>query len=80
MEREENPIIELSISIVVGLTNPGTVKMKESINDEVVIVLINCGATHNFISDNLTTLLNLPKVKTSNILWGDTWFKNSRKR
>ncbi|TYK04289.1 ty3-gypsy retroelement transposase [Cucumis melo var. makuwa] len=35
--------------------------MKGSINDKAVIVLIKCRASHNFISDRLTSLLKLPK-------------------
>ena len=39
MEGVENPIVELSINSVVGLTNLGTMKMRGSINNEAVIVL-----------------------------------------
>ncbi|TYK03666.1 general transcription factor 3C polypeptide 3 isoform X1 [Cucumis melo var. makuwa] len=58
----KNLNIELSINSVVGLTNPGTMKVK----DEDVVVLIYYGATHNFISEKLVTNLNLPLKATTN--------------
>ncbi|KAA0062046.1 ty3-gypsy retroelement transposase [Cucumis melo var. makuwa] len=62
----ENLNIELSINSVVGLTNPGTMKVKGKVKDEQVVVLIDCGATHNFISKKLVTNLNLPLKATTN--------------
>ena len=41
----DKPIIELSINFVVGLTNPRTIKVNGKIKDEIVIVLLDCGAT-----------------------------------
>lgn len=66
VEKGEKPIVELSINSVVGSTNSSTIKVKWKINKEVEIVLIDCGATHNFISERLVTLLNLPTKETSN--------------
>lgn len=60
------PIVELSINSVVGLLNLDTMKLKGKINGEVVIVLIDCGAKHNFISKKLVSLLKLPMEETSN--------------
>ncbi|KAL0539304.1 hypothetical protein IC582_023509 [Cucumis melo] len=62
----KNLNIELSINSVVGLTNPGTMKVKGKVKDEQVVVLIDCGATHNFISEKLVTNLNLPLKATTN--------------
>ena len=62
VEVVENLNIELSINSVVGLTNSGTMKVK----DEDVGVLTSCGATHNFISEKLVTNLNLPLKATTN--------------
>ena len=62
----ENLNIELSINYVVGLTNPVTMKVKGKIKGTEVVVLIDCGATHNFIAENLVTSLSLPLKETSN--------------
>ncbi|TYK02033.1 gypsy/ty3 element polyprotein [Cucumis melo var. makuwa] len=62
----ENLNIELSINSVVGLTNPETMKVKGKLKDEDVVVLIDCGATYNFISEKLVTNLNLPLKATTN--------------
>lgn len=35
------------------------------INEKAVVVLIDCGATHNFISEKLVNQLNLPMGETS---------------
>lgn len=47
---ENDTVVELSLHSIVGLTNPGTMKLRGSIGTKKVILLINCGATHNFIS------------------------------
>ncbi|TYK06599.1 Ty3/gypsy retrotransposon protein [Cucumis melo var. makuwa] len=49
----ENLNIELSINSVVGLTNPKTMKVKGRIREEDVVILVGCGATHNFIAEKL---------------------------
>lgn len=43
-------IVELSLNSVVGLTNPGTIKLGGMIHDYRVVVLIDCGVPHNFIA------------------------------
>lgn len=62
---ETGPVVELSINSV-GLSNPGTMKVKGRIKEE-VIVLIDCGATHNFISEKLVSMLQLPIKDTSHL-------------
>ncbi|KAL4027645.1 hypothetical protein IC575_010820 [Cucumis melo] len=62
----ENLNIELSINSVVGLTNPGTMKVKGKLGKEEVVVLIDCGATHNFIAEKLVEKLKLPMKETPN--------------
>lgn len=56
----------MSINSVVELTNPRTMKAKGKIKNEDVVVLIDCGATHNFISEKLVNTLSLPMKETSN--------------
>lgn len=41
---------EISLNSVVGLTSPNTFKLKGEVNGKEVIVMIDPGATHNFIS------------------------------
>ncbi|XP_010541862.1 PREDICTED: uncharacterized protein LOC104815241 isoform X1 [Tarenaya hassleriana] len=43
-------IAELSLNFVVGLTSPKTLKLQGSISKLPVIVMVDSGATHNFIS------------------------------
>ena len=62
---DENLNIELSITSVVGLNNSGTMKVKGKVKNEDVVVLIDCGATHNFIYEKLVTALNLPLKTTT---------------
>lgn len=59
-------VAQLSINSVVGLINPRTMKVKGKIQNEWVIVFINCGASHNFIAERLASLLQLPVIETSN--------------
>lgn len=52
---EEQPVemedmMESSLNSVVGLTTPRTMKLKDTIGPREITVLIDCRATHNFIS------------------------------
>ena len=62
----ENQTVELSINSVVGLSNPGTMKVKGMIQGREIIVLIDCRATHNFVSEKLVKELQLNTQDTSN--------------
>ncbi|KAL0543107.1 hypothetical protein IC582_018194 [Cucumis melo] len=46
-------VVELSINSVVGLNDPGTMKVRGKLLGEEVVILIDCGATHNFVSEKL---------------------------
>ena len=59
-------MVELSINSVVRLSNPGTMKVKGEIQGRTAIVLVDCGATHNFISEKLVKELQLNTKETSN--------------
>ena len=52
-------VVELSSNSVVGLSNPKTMKVKGKIAQSEVATLIDCGATHNFISNRLVQKLGL---------------------
>ncbi|TYJ98848.1 transposon Tf2-1 polyprotein isoform X1 [Cucumis melo var. makuwa] len=58
-------VVELSINSVVGLNDPGTMKVRGKLFGEEVIILIDCGATHNFVSEKLVKKLTLPIKETS---------------
>ena len=45
--------VELSLNSVVGLTPPQTMKVKGEIAGQEVVILIDSGASHNFIVANL---------------------------
>lgn len=66
MEEGVKAVVELSINSVVGLSNPGTMKVRGKIHGEEVIVLIDCKATHNFISEKVVVALKLHTKETSN--------------
>ncbi|KAL0533232.1 hypothetical protein IC582_030448 [Cucumis melo] len=67
MEINENltTVVELSINSVVGLNDPGTMKVRGKLLGEEVVILIDCGATHNFVSEKLVKKLSLPIKETS---------------
>ena len=62
---DDQTVIELSINSVVGLSNPGTMKVKGKTKEREVVILIECGATHNFISTNVVEELQLATKDTS---------------
>lgn len=55
----EELLTEVSLNSVVGISNPKTMKLRGKIEGKEIIVLIDPGATHNFISLNLVKLLGL---------------------
>ncbi|TYK00413.1 ty3-gypsy retrotransposon protein [Cucumis melo var. makuwa] len=57
--------VELSINSVVGLNDPGTMKVRGKLWNEDVIIPIDCGATHNFVSEKLVKKLLIPIKETA---------------
>ena len=57
-------LVEVSLNSVVGLTASKTMKLKGMIGSQEVVVLIDTGATHNFISMDLVKKLAIPRVAT----------------
>lgn len=55
---------EVFLNFVVGLSSPKTLRLKGLVSGEEVIVMIDPGATHNFISLSLIEKLQLPLVQT----------------
>ncbi|KAA0037013.1 peroxidase 64 [Cucumis melo var. makuwa] len=64
-EEKQKTFAELSLNSVVGLNDPGTMKVKGKLQEKEVIILIDCGATHNFISEKLVESLQLPVKETA---------------
>lgn len=64
-EPEAGEVVLLSINSVVGLSNPKTMKVKGRIAQREVVVLIDSGASHNFISTDVVMDLGLPRVGTT---------------
>ena len=56
-------MVEVSLNSVVGVTTPKTMKLKLMIGEQEVVVLIDPGATHNFISLYLVNRIQLPVEK-----------------
>ncbi|KAF8405497.1 hypothetical protein HHK36_010404 [Tetracentron sinense] len=61
---EITQVVEVSLNSVVGLTTPKTMKLKGMIGEQEVVVPIDPGATHNFISLELVKRMQLPIAKT----------------
>lgn len=60
---EINQGVEVSLNSVVGLTTLKMMKLKGTIGEQEVVVLIDSGATHNFISLDLVSKMRIPIVK-----------------
>lgn len=56
----EPPQPEISLNSVMGISSPKTLKLAGTINGESVVVMVDPGATHNFISTDTVQHLQLP--------------------
>lgn len=48
---EMTELAELSLNSIAGISSPHTIKLMGKIEGEPVVVLIDSGASHNFLSD-----------------------------
>jgi len=65
-EEEERECQQMNLSIfsIGGLTQPNTMKLQGKVKGRIALVLINSGASHNFISAELVSQLGLPVEPT----------------
>ncbi|KAA0035476.1 peroxidase 64 [Cucumis melo var. makuwa] len=61
---DNQTLIELSINSVVRLNDLGTMKVKGMIQNREIVVMIDCGVTHNFILEKLVKSLPLTIKET----------------
>lgn len=58
--------VKIVLHLILGFSTKGTMKLKGLITGREVIVMVNCGATYNFIHKKLVDELNLPLTLTLN--------------
>lgn len=63
-EPEGVEVAEISISSIVGISSSRTIKLRGTMMGRDVVVLIDSGATHNFVSKDLVQELKLSTDKT----------------
>ena len=61
---EGSPGPEITLHALMGWTVPKTMRIAARIGAHDVVVLIDSGSTHNFISERMANLLRLPMVPT----------------
>lgn len=61
-EMVEQP--EISLNSVLGINNPKTLNLRGKVHDQDVVIMIDPGATHNFVSTTLVEKLKLPVSPT----------------
>lgn len=59
-EEEVVPDVYISLSFVLGLTNPKTMKMMGTIGGVEVMTMVDLAATNNFISIHMVSRLKIP--------------------
>ena len=62
--QEENLEPEITLHALTGWSAPKTMRVAARIGDHDVIILIDSGSTHNFLSERLANLLRLPVIPT----------------
>lgn len=63
---EVGEVVELDLKSMIGFSTPGTMKLMGKIKERDVLLLIDFGATHNFISEHFVQELELPVINTNN--------------
>lgn len=58
--------VELALRSILGFSSPSTMKLKGKIGERELIVMIDCGATHNFIHRQLVDDLKITVTNTTN--------------
>lgn len=66
IEQEVGDLVELDLKSVIGFSTPGTMKVRGHLKGKEVVVLIDCGATHNFIAQRLVDKLQIESKETTN--------------
>ncbi|XP_057444914.1 uncharacterized protein LOC130737168 [Lotus japonicus] len=61
----EGKVLQLSLNSKEGLTSNRSFKVKGKIGEREILILVDCGATSNFISQELVAELEIPVVATS---------------
>ncbi|KAL1212172.1 hypothetical protein V5N11_028793 [Cardamine amara subsp. amara] len=61
---EEPEFAELPLNTAMGLSSPKTIKLRGSIQDINLVIMIDSGATHKFITHQLVEKLGLSPDKT----------------
>lgn len=61
----EGKVLQLSLNSKEGLTSNRSFKVKGQIGEREILILIDCGATSNFISQDLVAELEIPIIATS---------------
>ncbi|KAF5757863.1 putative nucleotidyltransferase, Ribonuclease H [Helianthus annuus] len=56
----DEEVAEISLHAILGKSHPTTMKIHGMLNSTEVLILVDGGSTHNFISDVLVNELNLP--------------------
>ena len=65
VKEDNKTYVELSINSVVGLNDLGTMKVRGKLLGMEVIIMIDCGATHNFIFEKILKSLQIPTKETA---------------
>ncbi|KAL8123138.1 hypothetical protein AgCh_011216 [Apium graveolens] len=60
----EEFVPEVSLNSVIGLSNPKIMKLRGLIGEELVVVMVDPGATHNFLSLPLVEKLKIPMTQS----------------
>ena len=57
---DDGQLMTLSLNAISGYTGGKTIKLMGVLQGRTVLILIDCGATHSFISENLVEELHIP--------------------
>lgn len=58
--------LELPLYSIGGITSPQTMKLRGKLNGEIIVIMIDSGASHNFLSRKLVQRMGIPVLQSHN--------------
>jgi hypothetical protein len=67
-ENQEAELLSISLHALAGAVAPRTIRVREKIGEQQVVILIDTGSTHSFVDQNLAKKMKLPAKERNKLI------------